>query len=77
MAVDPEEAIYGAPIAFWSGRYADVPNTAGFTGRSAVWGFAPVYFKPAQVKQALEVILFDEWKLTPTGPRTISAGSGS
>ena len=32
--LNPEEAIYGAPIAFWSGRYADVPNTAGFTGRS-------------------------------------------
>jgi hypothetical protein len=57
-------AIYGAPIAFWSSTYADiVPEAGGAAARSAVWGFEPVFFKPAQVKQALEVILFDEWKL--------------
>jgi hypothetical protein len=28
-----------------------------------VWGFEPVFFNPSQVKQALNIILFDEWEL--------------
>ncbi len=56
--------IYGAPVAFWTGTFADrVPDAGGVAARSAVWGFEPVFFKPAQVKRALDVILFDEWKL--------------
>jgi hypothetical protein len=57
--------IYLAPVAAWSSRYADiVPETSGgVAARSAVWGFAPFYFEPAAVRQALEVILFDEWRL--------------
>jgi hypothetical protein len=66
--------IYGAPIAFWTSAFADrVAGPGGVAARSAVWGFEPVFFKPEQVKQALEVILFDEWKLQ-RGGRSATAG---
>jgi hypothetical protein len=55
---------FGAPIAFWTSRYADVPDVHGIAARSAVWGFEPVYFKPDQVREALGIILFDEWQLS-------------
>lgn len=61
--LDENTAIYGDPIGFWSSRWAHVPNPAGVAGRSAVWGFAPVFFNPSQVREALEIIAFDEWKL--------------
>ncbi len=58
-------SVYGAPIAFWTTTYADrVPERGGgVAARSAIWGFEPAYFNPSQVKQALEVIIFDEWKM--------------
>jgi hypothetical protein len=28
-----------------------------------VWGFEPIFFNPDEVKEALNLILFDEWKL--------------
>jgi hypothetical protein len=56
---------YGQPVAFWTSAFAD--RTAEVPGaiaaRSAVFGFPPVYFKPLQVKPAIEHILFDEWQL--------------
>lgn len=56
--------IYGAAVAFWTSQFAAViPDAGGVAARSAVWGFHPVYFNPAEVKQALEIILFDEWLL--------------
>jgi hypothetical protein len=57
--------IYGAPIAFWTLTFADrIPDSGGgVAAKSAVWGFEPVFFKPEQVKTALDLILFDEWKL--------------
>jgi hypothetical protein len=63
--LDLNSVIYNAPVAAWSSRFADVvPEVSGgVAARSAVWGFAPYYFEPAAVRQALEVILFDEWKL--------------
>ena len=60
---DEDAVIYGAPIGFWSSRYASIPDAFGHTARNAVWGFSPVYFEPDQIKQALGVILFDEWQL--------------
>jgi hypothetical protein len=58
-------AIYGAPVGFWTLTYADrVPSSGtGVAARSVVWGFEPVFFKPQQVKSAMDIILFDEWKL--------------
>jgi hypothetical protein len=56
--------IFDAPVAFWTGQFADrAPDSGGVAARSAVWGFHPVYFNPAEVKQALEIVLFDEWQL--------------
>lgn len=57
--------IYGAPVAFWTGTFADrVPDSGtSVAARSVVWGFDPVFFKPDQVKRALASILFDEWQL--------------
>ena len=76
--IGTNSSIYGAPIAFWTGKYADrVPEVGGPAARSAVWGFEPVFFKPAQVKQALEVILFDEWKLARSGRTAARAGEAS
>jgi hypothetical protein len=58
--------VFGAPIAFWTSTAADrVPAVGGDPARSAIWGFEPVYFNPTQVKQALDIVLFDEWKLPP------------
>jgi hypothetical protein len=59
-------SIYEAPVAFWTSTYADVlPDiTEGaVAARSAVFGFDPVFFNPAQVRPAIEHILFDEWRL--------------
>jgi len=62
---DTGEPTYMQPVAFFTSafadRVADVPGA--IAARSAVFGFAPVYFKPAEIKPALEVIMFDEWKL--------------
>lgn len=57
--------VYGAPIAFWTRTFADrVPDAGGgLAAKSVVWGFEPVFFKPEQVKTALDLILFDEWQL--------------
>ena len=59
------EAGYGQPVAFWTSVHADVaaPAPGVVAARSAVFGFPPVYFKPSQVKPAIEHILFDEWQL--------------
>jgi hypothetical protein len=62
---DTSEPTYGQPVAFWTSvfgdRVADVPGAVA--ARSAVFGFAPVFFDPLEVKPALEHIMFDEWKL--------------
>jgi hypothetical protein len=62
---DTSELTYGEPAAFWTtvfaDRVAEVPGAVA--ARSAVFGFAPVFFKPEEVKPAIEYILFDEWKL--------------
>jgi hypothetical protein len=57
--------IYGAPIAFWSRVYEEVvpEEGGGVPARSVIFGFEPYYFKPTQVKQMIDVILFDEWQL--------------
>jgi hypothetical protein len=59
--------LYGSPVAVWTSKYADVvPDIDGgvaVAARSVLWGFEPFYFEPALVRQALEVILFDEWQL--------------
>jgi len=64
--LDSSSPIFGAPVAFWTTRHATRVASNGVAARSAVWGFEPVYFNPDQVKQALNIILFDEWRL----PRT-------
>jgi hypothetical protein len=71
---DTSERTYLQPVAFWTGVYAgvvaqDIPGAVG--ARSAVFGFPPVYFNPAQVKPAIEFILFDEWQL-PRRPVEVS-----
>jgi len=63
--LDATSAIYGAPVAFWTNTYGTRPPdvSGGIAARSAVMGFEPVFFNPDQVKQALDVILFEEWQL--------------
>jgi hypothetical protein len=62
---DTAEPTYRQPVAFWTSafadRVADVPGAVG--ARSIVFGFPPVYFKPAEVKPAIEYVMFNEWKL--------------
>ncbi len=72
---DTAEPTYGAPIAFWTSTFADrVPDAPGAVGaRSAVFGFPPVFFKPDEVRPAIEHILFDEWQL----PRRATAVTSS
>jgi len=57
-------AVYRMPIAFWTTAYADRVASGSVAARSAVFGFPLVYFDPAQVKQALDYVLFHEWMLT-------------
>ena len=57
--LDTESPIYGAPVAFWSTPRSD-PQAGP---RSAVMGFDPVYFRPAQVKEAVGIVVFSEWGL--------------
>ncbi len=57
-------SIYDAPVAFWTLVFEDrVPDAGGVAARSAIFGFHPVYFNPVEVKQAMDIILFDEWQL--------------
>lgn len=62
---DTTEPTYNQPVAFWTttfaDRVADVPGAVA--ARSAVFGFAPVFFNPLEVKAAIEHIMFDEWQL--------------
>jgi hypothetical protein len=61
-------ATYNAPVAFWTSAFAGVAGGPSVVpARSAVFGFPLVYFDPAQVKPALEYILFNEWQL-PRSP---------
>jgi hypothetical protein len=65
--LDTGSPLYGSPVAVWTSRHAGVvPNASSgvaVAARSAILGFEPYYFEPAAVREALEVILFDEWKL--------------
>lgn len=72
---DTSEPTYGQPAAFWTSAYADRVGDApgAIAARSAVFGFAPVFFDPAKVKPAIERIMFDEWQL----PRKSSVASGA
>jgi len=54
---------YTQPVAFWTSAFADRAPATSVPARSAVFGFAPVYFNPAQVKPAIETILFSEWQI--------------
>ncbi len=57
--------VYNTDVAFWTSQFElRVADVAGAVGaRSAVWGFHPVYFKPDQVKEAIGIIVHDEWQL--------------
>jgi hypothetical protein len=72
--LDVNERVYGEPIGFWTSRWAHVPNSVGVAARSAVWGFAPVYFNPAQIRDALEIIMFDEWQLQRSAAQATAPG---
>lgn len=68
--------IYQAPVAFWTSKFAQrVPDAGGVAARSAIWGFHPVYFKPAQVREAMQIILHDEWQLKRAAKEKSRAGS--
>jgi len=62
---NPSSLHYNAHVAFWTSVFVDrVPDVPGAVGaRSAVWGFHPVYFNPDQVRDAVGVIVHDEWQL--------------
>ena len=63
--LDKGSVIFGEPVAFWTSQFADkVPEIPdGVSARSAVWGFEPYFFDEDEVKEALGIILFEEWKL--------------
>ena len=61
--LDTSSPIYHAPVAFWTGTYASRVAEGSVPARSAVWGFEPALFNPSMVRQAMEIILCDEWKL--------------
>jgi hypothetical protein len=60
-----DEPTYEQPVAFWTTTHEDVVAEApGAVGaRSAVFGFQPVLCDTVAVRDALEYIYFDEWKL--------------
>jgi hypothetical protein len=57
------------PVAFWTSVYADrVADVPGaVAARSVVFGFPPVLMKPEESKPAMDLILFNEWKLPRSG----------
>jgi hypothetical protein len=57
--------VYDAPVAIWSSTYANVvpEQGGGVAARSVFMGFEPFYFNPVQVKEMINIIAFDEWKL--------------
>jgi hypothetical protein len=65
--LNTNSAIYDAPNAAWSSTFAhvipDVESGVKVAARSAVWGFEPVFFDTVGVREALEIIIFDEWQL--------------
>jgi hypothetical protein len=61
--LDTVEPTYNQPVAFWTTTAANVVAPGSVAARSAVFGFAPVYFKPAEVKPAIEYVMFVEWQL--------------
>jgi len=74
--LDLNENTYGQPVAFWTSTFGNVVAediVGAVAARSAVFGFPPVYFTPAEVKPAIEYIIFDEWQL----PRLGTAASAS
>ncbi len=67
--LDEASQIFNAPVAFWTTVFETrVPDAGGTAARSAVFGFHPVYFRPAEFKLAMNIILFDEWKLPRKAP---------
>ncbi|HEX5132666.1 MAG TPA: hypothetical protein VFX92_09280 [Candidatus Krumholzibacteria bacterium] len=73
---DVTEPTYNEPVAFWTSVYGDVigAGAGAVAARSAVFGFAPVFFKPDEVRPAIEHIMFNEWQL-PQKATTLSARS--
>lgn len=72
---DTNSVAFGSPIAFWTKVFENrIPDVGGKPARSAVFGFHPVYFKPDQVKAAIDVILFDEWGLRRAAAATRNTG---
>jgi len=76
VSFDTNEPTYNETIAFWTSAYADrVADVPGAIGaRSVVFGFPPVFFKPEQVKPAMEYIFFNEWQL-PRGDGSATAST--
>jgi len=70
--LDTLEKTYHQPIAFWTSAYAnrvaEVPGAVG--ARSVVFGFDPTFVDPAAFKQAMDYILFTEWKLPMSSNQT-------
>jgi len=64
---DTNEPTYMQPIAFWTSAFADRVPDGGVGARSVVFGFPPVLMTPAEIKPAIEHILFVEWQL-PQSP---------
>jgi len=68
QCLNTSSATYNAPVAFWTSAFENAGGAPGMVAaRSAVFGFPLVYFDPAQVKPALEYILFNEWQI-PRSP---------
>lgn len=56
--------IYNQPVAFWTSTYQNrIPDVGGVPARSIILGFHPVFFNPVEFKQAMDIVLFNEWQL--------------
>jgi hypothetical protein len=60
-----EEPTFMQPVAFWTSTHADVVAEApgAIPARSVVFGFQPVMFDTTAAREAIERVLFDEWRL--------------
>lgn len=65
--LDQSSTLYGVAVAFWTSAFANVIAEGSAPGRSAVWGFDPVFFDPQQVGRAINIVLHDEWQLPVAG----------
>jgi hypothetical protein len=60
---NPLSVVNEAPVGIWTKTFARVMPPVGMPARSVLWGFEPYFLEEIPINEALQLILFEEWKL--------------